>query len=65
MADTVPTLSEVGTGEGAIVVSLAVGGKAWLERLLLQLGPQAEVLAPVELRDVGRDAAGRLLARYR
>jgi predicted DNA-binding transcriptional regulator YafY len=36
----------------------------WLERLLLQLGPDAEVLDPAELKSVGRDAAARVLARY-
>ena len=30
----------------------------WLERLLLRLGPTAEVLEPPELRDVGRDGRG-------
>jgi predicted DNA-binding transcriptional regulator YafY len=42
-----------------------VGGDAWLERLLLRLGPDAEVLEPVEDRELAADAATRILARYR
>lgn len=49
---------------GRLEVELAVSGRAWLERLLLRVGPDAEVLEPGELRDAGRDAAARLLARY-
>jgi proteasome accessory factor BC len=65
VADTVPILSERSTGGEALEVSLAVGGTAWLERLLLQLGPHALVLAPPALRGVGPRAAARLLGRYR
>lgn len=53
------------SGATALEVSLAVGGTAWLERLLLQLGPHAHVLYPPGYRDVGRQAAARLLERYR
>lgn len=71
-----PAAAEGGSAEGhadpggdaggtAIEVSLAVGGTAWLERLLLQLGPHARVLDPPEYRDVGPRAAARLLVRYR
>lgn len=65
VVDTVPILSERALDGGAIAVTLAVGGTAWLERLLLQLGPNARVVAPPELRDVGPRAAARLLQRYR
>jgi proteasome accessory factor C len=51
--------------DGSWRVVLAVSERAWLERLLLQLGPAARVLAPPELRTVGAEAAGRLLSRYR
>jgi proteasome accessory factor C len=49
-------------GGGRLRVSLAVSGAAWLERLLLQLGPTATVVEG----DPGpaRDAAARVLARY-
>ncbi len=49
---------------GRTEVTLPVGGRAWLERLLLQLGAEARVLAPPELTDVGRQAARRLLGLY-
>ncbi len=48
----------------SVEVVLAVSGAAFLERLLLRLGPSAEVLGPPEARDVGRAAALRILARY-
>jgi proteasome accessory factor C len=52
--------------DGRLRVTLAIGGPAWVERLLVNLGPQAQVVgAPPELRDAGRRAADRILARYR
>jgi proteasome accessory factor C len=50
--------------DGTWLVVLAVSERAWLERLLLQLGPAARVVAPPELRSVGAEAAERLLTRY-
>lgn len=48
---------------GRLRVRLAAGRQAWLERLLLRLGPSATVVdGDVE---TARVAAGRLLARYR
>ena len=65
VADSVPVLArEEGPGT-TVRVTLAVGGRAWLERLLLQAGPRARVLAPPGLGAVGREAATRLLrSRY-
>ena len=51
--------------DGRTVVRLAVTSTAFLARLLLQAGPDAEVLAPEGLRTTGADAARRVLARYR
>lgn len=52
--------------DGTIDIVLAAGSSRWLERLLLRLGPDVEVLdAPDDLRDVGRHAARGLLDRYR
>ena len=65
LVDTVPVLSERPVDGGGLQVSLAVGGTAWLERLLLQMGPGARVVAPPAFRDVGPAAAARLLERYR
>jgi hypothetical protein len=45
-------------------VVLAVSEPAWLERLLVSLGPDATAVAPPELVDLGSAAAARLRARY-
>jgi len=50
--------------DGSWRVVLAVSEPAWLERLLLRLGPDARVLAPAEFRQTGATAAQRLLRRY-
>jgi proteasome accessory factor C len=51
----------------AIQVTLAVSSLRWLERLLLQLGPQASVVRsePPVSETLVPDAAERILARYR
>ncbi len=51
--------------DGSRTVRFAVGGQAWLERLLLRLGPEAWVVEPEADRTAGADAARRILARYR
>ena len=50
--------------DGRHRVTLAVSERAWLERLLLRLGPAAEVVAPPTLAGVAAEAATRLLAVY-
>ena len=50
--------------DGRTVVRLAVASRAYLSRLLLQAGPDAEVLSPASLRGAGAEAATRILARY-
>ncbi len=62
--DAVPVLESSPLPEGGVNVTLAVGGTAWFERVLLQAGPGARVLGPAEWLDVGRRAASRVLARY-
>lgn len=47
-----------------LVVRLVVGGQAWLERLLLRLGPEATVLDPPELADLAARAAARVRRLY-
>jgi len=57
-----------GTAEqdGRLRIRLPVGERAWLERLLLIIGPEGRVVeAPSRLADAGAEAAARLLARYR
>jgi len=58
-------VTEVRAEGDHLLLSLPVTSRRWLERLLLRLGPMAEVVAPVELAGTGREAARRLLARYR
>lgn len=51
--------------DGSIRVTIAVGGLAWLERLLLRLGPTATIVsAPPELAGARAAAAARVLERY-
>ena len=50
-------------GDGRLRVRLRVSERAWLERLLLKLGPDATVVEGAE--GIGAAAAARLLARYR
>ena len=51
--------------DGRTGVTLPVASSVWFGRLLLRLGPHAEVLDPPELAEAGRQAARQLLARYR
>jgi len=50
--------------DGSWRVVLAISEPAWLERLLVGLGPDATVVAPPELLSLGADAAARLRHRY-
>lgn len=64
VAETYPVRS-VEEKAGRLEVVLEVAGQAWLERLLLRLGPEAEVVEPEDLKEMASDAAVRLLSRYR
>jgi proteasome accessory factor C len=65
LTDALPTLGVDRLPDGRTVVNLAVASPVWFDRLLLRLGPHAEVLDPPELVTTGSEAATRLLARYR
>ncbi len=65
LMESVPSAEQVGEEKGRVVWEVYVGGDAWLERLLLRLGPGAEVVGPPELRSLTGSAASRILARYR
>jgi predicted DNA-binding transcriptional regulator YafY len=45
-------------------VKLPVTGDAWLDRLLLRLGPDVVVNRPVEKKDALAQVAQRILNRY-
>ena len=64
VVEAVPDLGAAPLPDGRTEVRLAVASDVWFERLLLRLGPHAEVLGPPELVDVGRRAARQLLERY-
>ena len=53
-------------GDGRLVATIPVSdAEGWFGRLLLLLGPEAEVIEPPELVDAGARAARRALDRYR
>jgi proteasome accessory factor C len=62
--EALPTLGSDPLPDGRTRVALAVASTVWFGRLLLRLGPHAEVLDPPELAESGRQAARQLLARY-
>jgi proteasome accessory factor C len=64
LLETIPSVALADDSGARPVWEVFVGGDAWLERLLLRLGPDAEVLDPVEDRALAPDAAARILARY-
>ncbi len=52
-------------GDGRVVATIPVSdAEGWFGRLLLLLGPGAEVIEPPALREAGANAARRALARY-
>jgi proteasome accessory factor C len=62
--ETVPS-ERAGEFGGRPTWEVFVAGDAWLERLLLRLGPGTEVVEPVADRSLAPEAAHRILARYR
>ncbi len=66
LADQYPTDHVERADDGAMTITLPVAAEAWLERLLLQLGPHARIrsIDPPLSDTVGTAAAARVLARY-
>jgi proteasome accessory factor C len=64
LVESIPSAGEPENVDGRIELEVVVGGEAWLERLLLRLGPDARVLEPPEYRSLGAEAATRILRRY-
>ncbi len=64
LADAVPTLAVGPSPDGRTEVTLAVASPVWFGRLLVGLGPHAEVLDSPELAAAGAEMARRVLARY-
>ena len=66
-ADYYPARRRIQHADGRVEATMAVAHTAWLERLLLQLGPNAEMVSHDEAVDAGvrTRAARRVLERYR
>lgn len=66
VAETYPVEAVEELADGGLEVTLAIAAEPWLERLLVNLGPQVSVVtAPGALAGAGGRAAARILARYR
>jgi proteasome accessory factor C len=64
LVESVPATGPPTTVGDRVEIELFVGGDAWLERLLLRLGPAARVIDPPEYRTLAAGAAARVLRRY-
>ncbi len=64
MAEYYETAEQTELDGGGLEVVLPAGRLEWLERLLLRLGEQAQVLEPQDLKDRVRELAGRTRKRY-
>jgi proteasome accessory factor C len=65
LIDSIPSAGPTEAVDGRVEVEIFVGGDAWLERLLLRLGPDARVVDPPAYRRLAAEAATRILRRYR
>jgi proteasome accessory factor C len=65
VAESIPVRAVRRAADGSVrEVVLDVGGFAWFERLLLQLGTDAQVLSPPDLVDLAASAAEKVLRVY-
>lgn len=64
VCDYYPLISQDTLEDGWIRIKLKAGGMAWLERLLLRLGPEARVVEPEALRDKVKATACAMAKRY-
>ena len=65
MAEYYETVQQTELEDGELEIELSAGRLEWLERLLLRLGTNAQVVAPEELKDRVRELASRTRKRYR
>ncbi len=67
VAEQYPTESVETDSQGRLVVSMAVSTAGWLERLMLRLGPEGEIVSidPPLSPGLVSNAANRVLERYR
>ncbi|CAN5784299.1 WYL domain-containing protein [soil metagenome] len=64
VCDYYPLLSQEPLQDGWIRIRLKAGGLAWLERLLLRLGPEARIIEPDSLREKLKATAASMARRY-
>lgn len=64
VCDYYPLLSQESLDDGWIRIRLKAGGVAWLERLLLRLGPEARIIEPDSLKDKLKATAASMARRY-
>ncbi|MCL1598938.1 MAG: hypothetical protein M3094_07125 [Actinomycetia bacterium] len=62
--DPFDRLETVHVGQDRMRSTIQVWGRSELETLALRLGPDAQVLAPEELRSIASEAAAKILAVY-
>ncbi len=65
LLESIPSAGPPEAVDGRVELEVFVGGEAWLQRLLLRLGPDARVVFPEEFRTLAAEAATRVLLRYR
>jgi proteasome accessory factor C len=65
VTEAYPTEALTERPDGSLEIVLAVSEPAWLERLLVRLGPEARVVAPEGFRSMAAEAAQRVLRQYR
>lgn len=64
VVDSYPTEKVEAQAGGRLRVTMAIGGSAFLDRLLLRVGADATVVSPVEQQAAGVAVAERVLDRY-
>ena len=64
LVESIPAAGPSSRSGDRVEIEVFVGGDAWLERLLLRLGPDARVVDPPEYRTLAAEAAARVLQRY-
>ncbi len=64
VADYYPLVSREELGDGWMRIKLKAGGLAWVERLILRLGPEARIVEPRLLENRVQAAACRIAERY-
>jgi proteasome accessory factor C len=64
VCDYYPLISRQQLEDGWMRIRLSAGGMAWIERLLLRLGPEARIVEPESLRARVRATACAMAQRY-